>query len=600
MDVIGRWLLRGIGVLALAGGVGWLPLTAQDAAQDAAKVKALEKALEKGLEKAVELPPVPSDLDTLRALAASHGQLQAAIIELQATIKAAAGAAGSEGLQKELVELEKRRATLEQDFAAVAAGVTQQEYAGVAEPEADLNLQVELSRILAPIVAEVRNLSKKPRAIQELQTSLAQERRRAELAQLAVASLEVQLAAAKEAKEPRQSDLNKLLQSLRESWQARKAEAGSRILAIERQLEELQASEVGLWTQLTGMVKEFFVTRGWTILLALLTFFLVFFGLRLTYFYLMRVVPLARMERLGFFFRAMALLNQGLSLGLGLLAALAVLYASGDWLLSAVAMLILVVIALAAKSGFVRYFDQVRMLLNVGSAREGERVLIDGVPWRIGTINLHTRLTNPCIDGPGLRLPLEALMGMTSRPMGSHEPWFPCRSGDMILLANELLAKVEHVNPDFVEIRYRGGVIRQIPTAEFILLQPENLSGGFLMTTTFGLDYSLQAEITERIPKMLQADLKKGLLKWVKEEELLDVKAEFKEAAGSSLDLLLMVRCAGTAADRYLEMRRALQRLAVESATAHGWPIPFPQMTVHQASPTESGGAAAVREGATP
>lgn len=557
--------------LAVVGAVGGNCGFAQE------KVTALDGPL-------TSLPTPPTELDTLRALALSHGQLVAAIQAKNEAIRSAAGGTGTEALQKELVELEARRLILEQDFAAVATGVTSQDFSGNEEPESELNLQQELSRILAPILAEVRNLSKKPRAIQALQATLATQQHRAELAQLAVTSLDLQVKAAEQAKEPKQSDLMKLLQKLRSGWQEQFTEANSRVLAIERQLEELQADEAGLWALMSGAAQNFFYTRGRTILLAIVAFLAVFFGLRFAYFYMIRVVPVTKMERLSFFFRALALLNQGLSFGLGLLAALVVLYASGDWLLSAVAMLVLVIIALAAKSGFVRYFDQVRMLLNVGTAREGERVVIDGVPWRIGTINLQTRLSNPCIDGPGLRLPLEKLMSMTSRPVAKNEVWFPCRGGEMILLQDDLLARVEQVHPDFVELRYRGGITRQIPTAEFITMQPENLSAGFLVATTFGLDYALQEAITQQIPEVLQAALHEGLLRMVPEDHLIEVKVEFKEAAASSLDLLLVAKCKGGAADRYLDLRRALQRIAVETATANGWSIPFPQLTVHQAA----------------
>ena len=243
-------------------------------------------------------------------------------------------------------------------------------------------------------------------------------------------------------------------------------------------------------------------------------------------------------------------------------------------------MLILIAIAIAAKNGLVNYFDQVRMLLNLGAAREGERVLIDGVPWRIGKINLQTRLTNPCIDGPGLRLPLEDLMKMTSRACGKREAWFPCRIGHTLLLNDDLLATVEHISPDFVEITYRGGVTQQIPTSEFIKLRPANLSEGFLVNTTFGLDYRHQADITHSIPEKLCADLHAALIGIMPAEQVL----VFKEAGASSLNLLLIAKFSGAAANQYLDIRRQLQQIAVESCNRHGWSIPFPHLVVHQAA----------------
>lgn len=524
-----------------------------------------------------------SETETLRALASSQAGLVKSIEAQQAAVKAAAGTPAAEAVQRELTELEARRLALEQDFSAVAAGITSEDYHGKKQDEAPLSLEQELSRLLIPMVSEVRKLSKKPRALQELQDSLQQQERREELAQVAVTNLQTHLKALAAAKEPKQSDLTKLLQRLLESWETRLSESQTRALAIERQIEELRGEDIGIWGLLAEAGQTFVVTRGRNILLAILAFVSVFFGLRLLYFYGLKLVPISKMERLSFFSRLLGLLNQSLSLALGVLAALAVLYASGDWLLGGVAMLILIAIAIAAKNGLVTYFEQVRMLLNLGSAREGERVLIDGVPWRLGKINLQTRLTNPCIDGPGLRLPIETLMGMTSRACGKHEAWFPCRVGHTLLLGDDLMVKVEHISPDFVEISYRAGVTRHIPTAEFIKLQPANLSEGFLVTSTLGLDYRHQKDITGAIPEQLQKDLNNALRGSVPEGQLLEAKALFKEAGASSLDLLLVAKFAGSVADQYLDLRRQLQQIAVESCNRHGWSIPFPQLVVHPA-----------------
>ena len=525
--------------------------------------------------------------ETLRALAASHAGVVKAIQERQASAKAASGTPSAETAQKELAELEMRRDALEKDFLAVAAGVTNQEYLGEVPDEAPLSLEQELSRLLIPMVSEVRKLSRKPRALQELQDNLTLQENRRDLAQLAVANLSAQLKTLAISKEPKQSDLTKLLQRQLESWETRLSESQSRTLALDRQIHELKQDTTGVWSSLAEAGQTFVFTRGRNILLAIVAFVTVFFGLRLLYFYGLKIVPISKMEKLSFFSRLLGLLNQALSVALGTLAALAVLYASGDWLLGGIAMLILLGIAIAAKNGLTQYFEQVRMLLNLGSAREGERVLIEGVPWRVGTINLQTRLTNPCIDGPGLRVPLEQLMTMTSRQEG-HEAWFPCRTGDMLLLPDDLLAKVNHISPDFVEITFRGGITRLIPTPEFVKLQPANLSEGFLVSSTLGLDYCHQAQITREIPAQLQADLRTGLLKKVPAEQIVDLSVTFKEAASSSLDLGLIAKFSGAAADQYLALRRLLQQIAVESCNTHGWHIAFPQVVVHHHPDTVS------------
>ncbi len=527
-------------------------------------------------------PAVASEVATLRALAASQASLAEQLREKQQELGTAAGSPAAAGLQAEIASLEERRRTLEQDLMAVAAGVTLDEYLNESAPQEELTLQQEFSRLLAPMLSEARKLSQKPRALQDLQNNLEKQRHRVQIAELALASLKARGELLTEAGEPPRSSLSTLLESMRTGWQARLDESRSRLLAMERQLAELKSEETSVWDLLAGSARNFVFSRGLYLLLALAAFILVYFGLRLLYLYGIKMIPMAQIERLSFFRRLAGLLNQGLSLALAALASLAVLYASGDWLLGGVAVLVMLGILLAAKSGLMRYFDQVRMLLNLGPAREGERVLINGVPWLIGTINFQTRLTNPCLDGAGLRLPLEALMGMTSRPCAANEPWFPCRSGDTLLLDNDVVARVERAGPDLVEVRYRGGITRHIPTPAFLAMQPANLSGGFFVSTTLGLDYSLQADITNRIPAQLQEDLRAGLLRSVPEDHLLEVRVEFKEAGNSSLDLWIGARFAGDAAPRYLELRRLLQQIAVESCSAHGWPIPFPQLVLHQ------------------
>ena len=522
-------------------------------------------------------------IETLRTLFSTYDAVNRAIQEQQAAMKSAAGTVGIEAAQRELQELEARKQALQEDFLAVASGVTTTEFHGGGEEEPPLTLEEELRRLFTPMVTELRKLSKKPRALQEMQDRLADQERREALAHLAQSNVAAQLQALADAKEPRNSELIRQLTRLLDDWKTRQREAESRILALKNQIVEVEGEASGLMAALTGAGKNFLLTRGRNILFAILAFLAVFFSIRLVSFQAMRMVPASQKEKLGFFSRLLGLLSQSLSLLLATAAALGVLYASGDWLLGGLAMLIVIGLALAAKNGLTTYFEQVRMILNLGSAREGERVVIDGVPWRVGRINLQTRLTNPCLDGPGLQLPLESLMKMVSRPSGPEESWFPCRSGQFVLLAPDLLARVEQAGPDFVQVRYRGGITRQVPTVEFVKLQPENLSEGFVLSTTLGLDYRHQSEITSTIPARLETALRAGLLKRVTEDHLLGVTVAFKEAGQSSLDLLLLGRFAGEAAEQYLELRRVMQQIAVDTCTAEGWSLAFPQLVMRRA-----------------
>lgn len=522
--------------------------------------------------------------ETLFALADNQADLVQRIDSLQTALKNAAAGAEMEQVQRQLAESKQRLIDLEKDINSLAAGVTLEEYFGNPADEVNLSLQEELGRLLAPMVSEVRKLSKKPRVIQELHTDLLLHEHRVEQAGAAVTNLQVQQAALAATQDPRRSSLLKLLKIQEDDWQARLNESRSRVWTIERRIAELRAADPGIWSTITDGLRHFVFTRGRNILLAALAFVVVFFGMRLLYLYGLKVIPLARLDRMGFFRRLLGLLNQTLSAVFGLIAALAVLYASGDWLLGGIAVLLVLVLALMAKNGVTRYFDQVRMLLNLGPAREGERVVIKGVPWQVGPVNFFTRLTNPQVGGPGLRVSLEQLMNMTSRPVVEGESWFPCRLGDVILMDGNLLATVRSIGPDFVTIGYQGGVTKDIPTEDFVQCQSANLTGGFMLLVTLGLDYIHQAEITQEIPRHLENDLRTGVMECLTNQELLQIQVDFKEASTSSLDLLVIARFDGSAALRYFELGRIIRRIAVESCTRHGWTIPFPQLMVHQAS----------------
>ena len=61
------------------------------------------------------------------------------------------------------------------------------------------------------------------------------------------------------------------------------------------------------------------------------------------------------------------------------------------------------------------------------------------------------------------------------------------------------------------------------------------------------------------------------------------VKVEFKAAATSSLDYLVLADFSGDAASRQAALERMIQEACIEVCNEQGWDIPFPQMVVHQA-----------------
>ena len=79
-----------------------------------------------------------------------------------------------------------------------------------------------------------------------------------------------------------------------------------------------------------------------------------------------------------------------------------------------------------------RYWQQIRIYLNIGSVREGAD-LYEGLPWRVKDRYLHPKLENPDA-GISQRIAIEQLVDLKSEPMRNDEPWFPQKDDWVILV----------------------------------------------------------------------------------------------------------------------------------------------------------------------
>ena len=122
-----------------------------------------------------------------------------------------------------------------------------------------------------------------------------------------------------------------------------------------------------------------------------------------------------------------------------------------------------------------------------------------------------------------------------------------------------------------------------LQTQDYLALSPRNLSTGFRICTTFGIDYKHQPDSTTSIPALMQQKLEKDLRELVGADLLRHVRVELSNAGASSLDYDIEVDIEGAAAPQRPVIRRAISRLLVEACNEHGWGIPFSQLVLHQA-----------------
>jgi hypothetical protein len=324
--------------------------------------------------------------------------------------------------------------------------------------------------------------------------------------------------------------------------------------------------------------------------LALSAFFGVFLGLRFLQKLFSKAKPGEQHKKRSFSLRLTTILYHGLSVLAALGAALLVLYASGDWVLLGLALIFLFGFAWTAKQAVPMYWEQIKLMLNMSTVREHERLLYNKLPWRVVSLGFYTKLHNPALKGGLLRLPIKELFGLRSRPFHKHEPWFPCEEGDWVLLADGTFGRVLMQTPEIVRLELVGGSDKTYPTLEFLRQNPNNLSvKNFGVFVTFGIDYAHQDAITQEIPKQLRTILSERLQQYDFGEYMVSVTVRFKEAAASSLDLHIVAEFAGQAAPHYIVIPKIIQRIAVDACNHYGWEIPFTQITMHHAE--ENSGA---------
>jgi hypothetical protein len=230
-----------------------------------------------------------------------------------------------------------------------------------------------------------------------------------------------------------------------------------------------------------------------------------------------------------------------------------------------------------------RYVQEGRLLLNVGAAREGERVIYEGLPFRITSLNLYTELRNPELEGV-IRLPLSTLAQLISRPRG-NESWFPCSVGDYLLLADGSFAHVMQQSIDWVRLKVMGSIV-QIDSADFLQQQVRNISSeGFGIAVTFGIDYQHQPIALQEVPQRLREALDAAFASSDFGAGLKDLQVEFKAAGVNSLDYLVYASMEGSSASSYFVIGRLIQHSCVAVCNEEGWIIPFTQVTLHQAEP---------------
>jgi small-conductance mechanosensitive channel len=480
-------------------------------------------------------------------------------------------------INEQIAELRETIDALTRSFESIAvSGASLRDQADTADKK--LDLRDELAQIARPILDSLKDATEKPRRLEELRRTIAMQEQQLEVIRAAMDSIT----------DYRQYELPGTVEDglaeLLAGWRERGSDIERSLEITRHELRNLETEDFKVFETLSLIVQEFILGRGLTLLLALIVAIAVWFAMRL----LRRLASTGRQPSQGTNQAArMRLLLYGyhlLTIILITLAVLSVFYVRGDLLLLSLTMIALVMLSLGVWRFLPGYIMEARLLLNAGAAREGERVIYNGLPFRIVSLNLNSYLRNPELKGI-IRLPLVELAHLISRP-ANDDSWFPCSEGDYLLLPDGSFGQVLQQTIELVQVKVVGSIV-EYRVADFLQLNVRNLSReGFGILVIFGIDYQHQEISLDRVP----ARFKEGLVKAFEQadygKDLQNLQVSFNEASASSLDYLIYATMDGRSAESYFAIRRMIQQTCVDICNREGWVIPFAQLTVHQAETT--------------
>ena len=478
-------------------------------------------------------------------------------------------------LESDLAELNREIDVLQESFQQVAVGSVDLSVFND-EVSTEFDWRDEVTQIMMPIVQNLKSLTEKPRKIENLKSKISASTIQSTVIENALLSINIQLSNVNE------NTTRTSLENLKKTWDDRDAEIKREIELATVQLENLQRGDVSFLEAVRNNFFNFVKGRGLTLLLAAIAALIIWFLTRLLSNLLSKRSKRedkdeyrTRQRLVHYSFKLVTFL-------LILIAVIVVFYVRGDVLLLGVAFLFAAAIILGLRNTIPKFLKESRVLLNLGAIRENERVTYNGLPYQVTSLNMYSVLRNPELTGV-IRLPLEEIVNMVSRPAGK-ELWYPSSKGDYVVLESGRLMKVIDQTTELVELENLVGTKTTIPTTDFFNTTFDNLTRGerFSVVSVFGVGYKHQAISNTEVPTRIQQAVQAALFESETAEHVEHVAVELKEAGASSLDYWVCVTMNSESARSYNRILRSIQQSCIATCSNEGWDIPFPQLTVHR------------------
>ncbi len=511
-------------------------------------------------------------LAMLNSLTELQSNLRKQLVLTRERIRTSTSDAEKARLDMELQRLDRQLSDSSDDFERIATGVETALF--VEKKSAPFSWKEEMTTLIEPAIKEIKRLTVRAREKTKLKDTISELSRTAPVANDAVRHLERLYAVSTD------QQIKKQIKELLPEWHNTENRISNKLELARLELSQMENQEVSLVQGFSQSIGDFFRVRGLYLAVAVVVFGCIFLVGRLIHRLIFRVLAREKLENRPFHIRLFDILLRIFIVAAAIVGLFFVLYLAEDWFLLSLTIIFFLGFFWTVRQAVPRLWQQGRLMLNVGAVREGERVVLNDVPWRVENIYIFCQLHNPTL-GIHLRLPIEEIIGLVSRPYAPEETWFPCKKGDWVVVGDRPRTRVISLSHELVETVERGGKRYVFQTAEFLAQNPVNLSRNYRLRVVFGVSYDLQAEATTTIPHLLKTFIEEKIKDEGYGDSCLNLAVEFKAAVASSLDLQVNADFKGDVADIYSKLERSIQRWCVDAATHYNWEIPFPQLTFH-------------------
>ena len=514
-------------------------------------------------------------LSMLNALLKQGKNLRQDVAAVQEAIEKNPESADNSEFVARLNALNQQLNESSRDFERIATGVELSTFDPVSQQK-QFNWKEEVSALLDPMIKEMRDLTATTKQKADLREQIDTLAKQVQTAGQAMDNLNTLSKASQD------DTMTRQLEDLLGTWKNEQARLNGKLELAQMELHTLSTQSGSLLEKIMDGLSRFFKTRGLYLFLGLLAFAFTFFLLRYLISLLLRHLPKDKHGRPRMYARLITIFAHFASVFLAMIALLAVFYIVADWFMISLVLLLFIGMLWAVRQTLPGQWQQSLLMLNMGPVREGERLVLDSVPWRVDSLGVFCRISNPALDQVR-RIPIEHMLKLVSRSYDLEEPWFPCKKGDYIKLDENTVVQVSSLSHEQVEV-VRAGMATIYPTADFLGMAAANMSQKFTVSTTLGLSYDLQADVTGHIPTILRSYLHKRLDEEGYSSKCLSRTCEFGLANNSTLDISVILEFEGDMASLFYRLRRALQRWCVDCCTENQWEIPYNQIVVHTAA----------------